>query len=61
MSSWPTVSKLSNSLHGKDDADFHQLLLSYAAILPLRLPSRLRDPKVRQRLLAMTDGITVGI
>lgn len=45
----------------KDNTDFHQLLVSYAALLPLRRPSRLRDGKVRKRLLAMTDGVTVRI
>jgi Bacterial TniB protein len=45
----------------KDDTDFHQLLVSYAALLPLRRPSRLRDAKLRKRLLAMTDGVTVRI
>jgi hypothetical protein len=45
----------------RDDTDFHQLLASYAALLPLRRPSRLRDAKVRKRLLAMTDGVTVRI
>ena len=45
----------------KDNTDFHQLLVSYAALLPLRRPSRLRDAKVRKRLLAMTDGVTVRI
>jgi hypothetical protein len=45
----------------QDDTDFHQLLVSYAALLPLRRPSTLRDAKVRKRLLAMTDGVTVRI
>lgn len=45
----------------KDDTDFHQLLVSYSALLPLRRPSRLRDAKVRKRLLAMSDGVTVRI
>jgi len=45
----------------QDDTDFHQLLVSYAALLPLRRPSSLRDAKVRKRLLAMTDGVTVRI
>jgi hypothetical protein len=45
----------------KDDTDFHQLLVSYAALLPLRRPSPLRDAKVRKRLLAMSDGVTVRI
>lgn len=45
----------------KDDTDFHQLLVSYAALLPLRRPSSLRDAKVRKRLLAMSDGVTVRI
>ena len=40
----------------KDDTDFHQLLVSDAALLPLRRPSRLRDEKVRKRLLAMTNA-----
>lgn len=45
----------------KDDTDFHQLLASYAALLPLRRPSQLRNAKVRKRLLAMSDGVTVRI
>lgn len=45
----------------KDDTDFHPLLVSYAALLPLRRRSRLRDAKLRKRLLAMTDGVTVRI
>jgi len=45
----------------KDDTDFHQLLASYAVLLPLRRPSQLRDAKVRKRLLAMSDGVTVRI
>lgn len=44
-----------------DDTDFHQLLVSYTALLPLRRPSHLRDPKFRKKLLAMTDGVTVRI
>jgi len=45
----------------KDDTYFHQLLVSYSALLPLRRPSQLRDAKVRKRLLAMSDGVTVRI
>jgi len=45
----------------KDDTDFHQLLVSYAAMLPLRRSSSLRDTRVRKRLLAMTEGVTVRI
>jgi len=45
----------------KDDTYFHQLLVSYSTLLPLRRPSQLRDTKVRKRLLAMSDGVTVRI
>jgi hypothetical protein len=35
--------------------------LSFEAILPLRLPSDLRDPKVHQRILSLTEGVLVRI
>jgi len=44
-----------------DDAAFAQLLKTFAAILPLRLPSDLCQPKIRQRIPSLTEGITVRI
>jgi len=32
-----------------------------AAILPLRRPSELRDPKVHRRVLSLTEGVMVRI
>jgi hypothetical protein len=43
----------------ENDAGFHQLLLSLESVLPLRLPSELRDPKVHQRILSLTEGVLV--
>ena len=40
---------------------FHQLLLSLESVLPLRQPSELRDPKVHQRILSLTEGVLVRI
>ena len=45
----------------KDDADFAQLLKTFAAILPLRRQSDLCPPKLRQRILSLTGGITVRV
>jgi Bacterial TniB protein len=45
----------------EDDAAFLQLLLSFESILPLRSPSEFRDPKVRNRILSLTDGVLVRI
>jgi TniB protein len=44
-----------------DDAAFAQLLKTFAAILPVRSPSDLCQPKVRQRILSLTEGVTVRI
>jgi hypothetical protein len=41
----------------EDDAAFEQLLLSFESILPLRQPSEFRDPKIRQRVLSLTEGV----
>jgi hypothetical protein len=41
----------------EDDAAFEQLLLSFESILPLRQPSEFRDPKIRQRILSLTEGV----
>jgi hypothetical protein len=41
----------------EDDAAFEQLLLSFESILPLRQSSDFRDPKVRQRILSLTQGV----
>ena len=44
-----------------EDASLHQLLSSFAAILPLRRPSELRDPRVHRRVLSLTEGVMVRI
>jgi hypothetical protein len=41
----------------ENDGSFEQLLLSFESILPLRLPSELRDPKIHQRILSLTEGV----
>jgi hypothetical protein len=41
----------------ENDASCEQLLLSFESILPLRLPSELRDPKIHQRILSLTEGV----
>jgi len=33
------------------------LLLSFESVLPLRQPSEFRDPKIRQRILSLTEGV----
>jgi hypothetical protein len=40
----------------ENDSAFQQLLLSFESILPLRLPSDFRDPKVQQRILTLTEA-----
>ena len=45
----------------QDDAAFAQLLKTFAAMLPLHLSSDLCQPKIRQRILSLTEGITVRI
>ena len=45
----------------KDDAAFAQLLKTFASILPLHQPSDLCHPKTRQRILSLTEGVTVRI
>lgn len=45
----------------QDDAAFAQLLKTFAALLPLHLPSDLCQPKIRRRILSLTEGITVRI
>ncbi|HEY2856893.1 MAG TPA: TniB family NTP-binding protein [Terracidiphilus sp.] len=47
--------------HWQDDSAFAQLLKTFAAILPLRSPSDLCQPKLRQRILSLTEGVTVRI
>ena len=42
----------------RNDQSFRQLLASFAGLLPLRQPSRLDDNDVRQRVLALTEGVT---
>jgi hypothetical protein len=45
----------------EDDQTFQQLLLSFESILPLRLPSDVRDSKVHQRILGLTEGVLIRI
>jgi hypothetical protein len=45
----------------ENDFNFQQLLLSCESILPLRLPSQFRDPKVHQRILSLSEGVLVRI
>jgi hypothetical protein len=45
----------------RDDAALGQLLTSYASLLPLRGASELCAPKLRKRLLSLTEGVTVRI
>src|ERR1700721_4358688 len=45
----------------ENDSSFQQLLLSFESILPLRLPSEFRDPKVHQRILSLTEGRLCGV
>jgi hypothetical protein len=45
----------------ENDSSFQQLLLSFESILPLRLPSEFRDPKVHQRILSLSEGVLVRI
>ena len=58
-SSWRTASRPQSCPPEENDASFEQLLLSFDrfAILPLRLPSELRDPKIHQRILSLTEGV----
>jgi hypothetical protein len=48
-------------LRWQDDTAFLQLLKTFVAILPLRLPSDLCQPRIRQRILSLTEGVTVRI
>ena len=45
----------------RDDAALGKLLTSYASLLPLREASELCAPKLRKRLLSLTEGVTVRI
>jgi Bacterial TniB protein len=45
----------------ENDSSFQQLLLSFESILPLRLPSEFRDPKIHQRILSLSEGVLVRI
>lgn len=47
--------------HWQDNTAFAQLLKTFAAILPLRSPSDLCQPKIRKRILSLTEGVTVRI
>nr|WP_282432710.1 TniB family NTP-binding protein [Sphingomonas populi] len=42
----------------RNDQAFRQLMASFAGLLPLRRPSNLDDKEVRQRVLALTEGVT---
>jgi hypothetical protein len=44
-----------------EDAAFQSLLASFAAILPLRHPSHLHEPKCLKRLLTLSGGITIRV
>jgi hypothetical protein len=41
----------------ENDAVLEQLLLSFESVLPLRRPSQLRDPKIHQRVLSLSEGV----
>jgi hypothetical protein len=45
----------------RNDASYAQLLKTFAAMFPLRAASDLCEPKIRQRILALTEGVTVRI
>lgn len=45
----------------ENDSTFHQMLLSFESVLPLRRPSEFRDPKVHQRILSLTEGVLIRI
>lgn len=45
----------------QDNSALHQLLASFAAILPLRRASELHDGKIRKRVLVLTEGVMVRI
>lgn len=45
----------------RNDASLAQLLKTFGAMLPLRAASDLCEPKIRQRILALTEGVTVRI
>ena len=45
----------------RNDPAFAQFLKTFGSIFPLRVASDLCDPKIRQRILALTEGVTVRI
>jgi hypothetical protein len=45
----------------RDDTAFHQLLASFGSTLPLRRASALREPRMRKRILHLTEGVTVRV
>lgn len=45
----------------RDDGALTQLLASLGSVLPLRLPSSLREPKLQRRVHALTEGVMVRI
>jgi replication-associated recombination protein RarA len=47
--------------HWRNDPAFAQLLKTYASMLPLKKASDLCDAQIRQRILALTEGITVRV
>ncbi|WP_313803164.1 TniB family NTP-binding protein [Sphingobium sp.] len=42
----------------RNDHALRQLMASFAGLLPLRRPSRLDDHEARQRVIALTEGVT---
>ena len=42
----------------RNDQALRQLMASFAGLLPLRRPSNLDDKEVRQRVVALTNGVT---
>jgi hypothetical protein len=45
----------------QDNPGFAQFLKTFGSIFPLKNPSDLCEPKVRRRILALTEGVTVRI
>lgn len=42
----------------RNDHALRQLMISFAGLLPLRRPSQLDTPEVRQKVIALTQGVT---
>jgi len=45
----------------RDDGGLAQLIDSFGSSLPLRQPSALREPKLQQRIHALTEGVMVRV